>query len=253
MTPESEPLVNRIFAEVSNNLRADFPRILGAVETVPHGNGPEPTPPPDGGKSDFNICGSIQLRLAAINQQIINTVNVSGREIEQGVNLFLNWMREGTVVRIIGAGRARLAAVIPANRLAHGGARVYVKDDIMPMPHTIKGGGIIAASASGKTQSVLSDLRSTRAETKDVAIVGIAAADAEEFKKYCDIFIGIQPGPEGSLNPLRALADSEEYVISELLDAMVVAAGRLGGFVDTTWRIGHENIGPTGPYDTRKV
>lgn len=240
------------YSAVSQDLKKDFPAILGGIDITLD----ESISPPIsvlGSKPEFDVCDGIQKRLSIINQQIIATVESAEDDIEQAVRLFLHWMIEGTIVRVIGAGRARLAAVIPANRLAHGGARVYVKDDIMPMPHTIKGGGIIAASASGKTQSVLSDLRSTRNETKDVAIVGIAAADAAEFRKYCDIFIGIQPEPQGALNPLKALADSEEYVISELLDAMVVAAGKLGGFVDTTWRIGHENIGPTGPYDTKRI
>jgi D-arabinose 5-phosphate isomerase GutQ len=240
-----------LYSAVSRELKKDFPAILGGIEITLDNIFNLPISVL-GSKPEFDVCDGIQKRLSIINQQIFDTVNKAEKEIGEAVTLFLHWMREGTIVRVIGAGRARLAAVIPANRLAHGGARVYVKDDIMPMPHTIKGGGIIAASASGKTPSVLSDLRSTRNETKDVAIVGIAATDAEEFRKYCDIFIGIQPEPKGALNPLKALADSEEYVISELLDAMVVAAGKLGGFVDTTWRIGHENIGPTGPYDTRK-
>jgi len=120
------------------------------------------------------------------------------------------------------------------------------------MPHTIRGGGIIAASDSGKTESVLSILRDATQQTHDVEIVGIASADAADFARYCKVFIGIVPPPADQLNPLRALADSEEYVISELLDAIVVAAGRLGGFSDKLWRIGHENLGPaTGPYDIR--
>ena len=232
------------YSEICENLRSDFPSIFSDIGNTP-ARMPLITHP------SFDICGSIQGRFTVINKQILNTVNWARPEIEQAVKLFLQWMQERTIVRVIGAGRARLAAAIPANRLAHGGARVYVQDDIIPMPHTFKGGGIIAASASGKTESVLSVLRSARKDTKDVHIVGVAAFDADEFKSCCDIFIGIQPEPEGVSNPLRALADSEEYVISELLDAMVVAAGKLGGFVDTLWRIGHENLGPTGPYDTK--
>jgi hypothetical protein len=44
------------------------------------------------------------------------------------------------------------------------------------------------------------------------------------------------------------LADTEEYVIAELLDGLVVTAGRKNGFDDETWRRRHEDIGPTGPY-----
>ena len=94
------------------------------------------------------IIHAICARSKALAASVEKTVSKSSSEIEMVVDLFLKWMQEGTVVRVIGAGRARLAASIPANRLAHGGARVFVQDDIIPMPHTVKGGGIIAASAS---------------------------------------------------------------------------------------------------------
>lgn len=169
-------------------------------------------------------------------------------DLEAIARLFLTWMQDGTIVRVLGAGRARLAAAIPANRLAHGGARVFVQDDIIPMPHTVNGGGVIAASASGRTRSVLDILDVIRKEAPHITIVGIAKADADEFKGLCHHFIGIEEDT-GKPNPLRALADVGEYVISEVLDALVVAAGRLGGFDDRRWRLGHENIGPSGPYD----
>lgn len=196
-----------------------------------------------------DIADAISRRSASIHRQVVQTVSNERSQITEAVAVFLRWMNEGKIVRVLGAGRARLAASIPANRLAHGGARVFIQDDIIPMPHTIKGGGILAASASGKTESVLSALHVAKSESRDIEIVGIAAADAVDFRSYCDIFIGLAPEPADALNPLRALADSEEYVISLLLDAIVVAAGKRGGFVDTLWRIGHENIGPTGPYD----
>jgi DNA-binding MurR/RpiR family transcriptional regulator len=158
-------------------------------------------------------------------------------------------MVQGKIIRVIGAGRARLAAAIPANRLAHGGAQVYVQDDIVPMPHTIRGGGIIAASASGRTESVLAVLRSTRQYSRDVEVLGIAASSATEFASLCDIFIGIVPSPPHLNNPLHVLADAEEYIISGLLDGLVVSAGKLGGFDDAYWRLGHEDLGATGPYN----
>lgn len=156
-------------------------------------------------------------------------------------------MTGAEVVRVIGAGRAKLSGSIPANRLAHGGARVFVIDDIVPMPHTIRGGGIIAVSASGQTESVLSVLRSLKTKHARVTILGLAKHTAQEFADLCDVFIGIRQADVR--NPLQALADTEEYVISMLLDAMVVAAGRSAGFDDTRWGLGHEDIGPTGPYD----
>ncbi len=227
----------KIAAEILN----DLPEILRDVQV--------PATTSSSSKEPFNIRDSIERRSESIHRQVVETMKSRQQEIELATAAFLRWMTEGTAVRILGAGRARLAAAIPANRLAHGGARVYVQDDIVPMPHTIKGGGIIAASASGQTKSVLDALRVAKSESRDIQVVGIASSSAQEFKGYCDIFIGLASESPDAVNPLRALADSEEYVISLLLDAMVVAAGRLGGFVDTLWRIGHENIGPSGPYD----
>lgn len=196
------------------------------------------------------IHSQIKQRIEFIEASIIQTATNSKDEVEKAILLLRDWMLQGSIVRIIGAGRARLAGSIPANRLAHGGAHVYIQDDIIPMPHSIKGGGIIAVSGSGKTQSVLDVLKSVREKSGNIKIIGIANKDAEEFQSYCDIFIGIEEDI-GLPNPLRALADTGEYVISELFDAMVVAAGKLAGFDDTTWRLGHEDIGATGPYGMR--
>lgn len=240
--PQDNDLANINFFSISAELKDIYPNLLGNIQYTPVSATLKTS-------SDQEICSNIEKRLDAINEQIKDSIQHAQPEIDQAVRIFLTWMLEGTIVRIIGAGRARLAASIPANRLAHGGARVYIQDDILPMPHTAKGGGIIAASASGETKSVLSVLRETREVTRDVKIIGLAAVNAVEFKNYCDIFIGIQPESLKIVNPLRALADSEEYVISELLDAMVVAAGKLGGFDDAFWRLGHEDIGATGPYN----
>jgi D-arabinose 5-phosphate isomerase GutQ len=189
-----------------------------------------------GDRSDFIAACVRETALASQNQ--LGTI----------AQVFLRWMQQGTVVRVLGAGRARLAAAIPANRLAHGGARVFVQDDIVPMPHAVRGGGIIAASASGQTATLLETLRTVKRDAPGIEVVGIADAEAHEFRGLCGHFVGIRYEREAT-NPLTALADTGEYVISEVLDALVVAAGRLGHFDDRRWRLGHENIGATGPYD----
>ena len=193
------------------------------------------------------LLPAIAQRTEVISASVCNTIRESSDEAWKVVQLLLKWMEQGTIVRVLGAGRARLAASVPANRLAHGGARVYVQDDIIPMPHAVKGGGVIAASASGRTKTLLDILTAIKQNAPRIKIVGIADHDAEEFKKQCHHFIGIHQAPLS--NPLSALADVSEYVISEVLDSLVVAAGKLGGFDDRRWRLGHENIGATGPYD----
>lgn len=194
----------------------------------------------------------IRKRIEFIDHCMIKTAENSREDIRKAIDTFRQWMINGTVVRIIGAGRARLAGSIPANRLAHGGARVFVQDDIIPMPHSIKGGGIIAVSASGKTPSVLDAMRYVNQNCgNNIQIVGISDKNASEFKSLCNVFIGIDE-EIGIINPLHALADTGEHVISGLLDAIVVAAGKSAGFDDTTWRLGHEDLGSTGPYNVKR-
>jgi D-arabinose 5-phosphate isomerase GutQ len=160
------------------------------------------------------IHSEIKQRIEFIGDSITKTLLGSKEGVENAILLFRDWMVHGTIVRVIGAGRARLAGSIPANRLAHGGARVYIQDEIIPMPHSIKGGGIIAVSASGKTPAVISVLESVRKKYEgNIKIVGIADKDAIEFQDYCDIFIGIDQDIELT-NPLQALADTGEYIIS---------------------------------------
>jgi hypothetical protein len=91
-----------------------------------------------------------------------------------------------------------------------------------------------------------------KSNNPEITIIGLASYDAVQFKKLCDIFIGIHIPKSEYPNPLSALADTEEYVISEILDGLVVMAGRRLGFNDEVWRRGHEDIGPTGPYAPKK-
>jgi len=202
-----------------------------------------------------DLISDLKQRIQSIAQSTILTTKQFQSKVEQAVQCFSDWMVRENIVRIIGAGRARLAASIPAHRLAHGGARVYIQGSIVPMPHDIKGGGVIAVSASGRTTTVLSDLRELKRKRTSTSharlpftVIGIARHDATEFSRLCDIFIGVRL--DRKPNPLQALADTEEYVISMLLDALVVAAGKRAGFDDIKWRLGHENWGATGPYDT---
>jgi D-arabinose 5-phosphate isomerase GutQ len=187
-------------------------------------------------------------RFEAIAAAVRLTVEQSHQSVGRIIDVFMRWMQDGTNVRVLGAGRARLAACIAANRLAHGGARVSVEGEITPMPHSIRGGGVLAASASGQAQSVLKTLTEIRRHAPHVVIVGIAAADAAEFSSSCDYFIGIREDANKA-NQLSALADVAEFVIAEVLDALVAAAGRKAGFDRRRWELGHEDIGPTGPYN----
>ena len=202
------------------------------------------------GRQAESLVGQVTERVESIAQGAIETVAKNDEAARTAVARLAGWMREGATVRVLGAGRARLAAAIPANRLAHGGAHVFVQDTMIPMPHSVRGGGIIAASASGFTPSVLEAMKSARLLAPNIEIIGIADRTAADFARLCHIFIGIQAPARPRLS---ALADISELIISEVLDALVVAAGQECGYDDRAWRLGHENIGASGPYDARTL
>lgn len=196
--------------------------------------------------------GMIIARIFSVGNAAAHTCLQNKESILEATRLLAQWMDTGAIVRVLGAGRALLAAGMPANRLAHGGAQLSFMGGMVPLPNSDRGGGIIACSASGHTHVVLDAMRVAKTNNPKISIIGLAAHDAEDFRKMCDIFIGIHVPKSEYRNPLSALADTEEYVISELLDGLVVFAGQLNGFDDETWRRGHEDIGPTGPYSPKR-
>jgi D-arabinose 5-phosphate isomerase GutQ len=199
-------------------------------------------------RDDGDVLAALNSRAWSISYAIRETIARHHEDILQGIVQLEQWIRYQEVVRVIGAGRALYAASIPANRLAHAGAAVHVINDVVPLPNSNKDGGILAASASGETKAVLDIMSRARQLNKRIVIVGVADARAEHFRSLCDVFIGIEEASGPYENPLRALADTGEYAISELLDAMVVAAGKRLGLTDQDFKRGHENLGPTGPY-----
>jgi len=201
---------------------------------------------------DNSAYGLISARLHSIARAAAHTCLQNAAEIEAATDLFATWMTEQRIVRFLGVGRSLLAATMPGNRLAHGGAHISFMGGNVPLPNSLLGGGIVACSASGKTRPVLEAMHTARESNPTIKIVGLAAHNAVEFQELCDIFIGIYGAVEGFPNPLSALADTEESVINEILDGVVVLAGRKNGFDDEAWRRGHEDIGPTGPYARKK-
>lgn len=199
-------------------------------------------------RHDEDLLDALNSRVWAISHAIRETIARHDEDILRGIAQLERWIRKSEVVRVIGAGRALHAASIPANRLAHAGADVYVINDVVPLPNSNKDGGLIASSASGQTRAVLEMMEVAKTRNPRIVILGIADAGAETFADLCDIFVGVEDDGGPYDNPLHALADTGEYVISELLDAMIVAAGKRLGLTDEDFRANHEDIGPTGPY-----
>jgi D-arabinose 5-phosphate isomerase GutQ len=201
--------------------------------------------------TDASIEAMLIARVQAIAYAVTHTSIRNPRKLTQAGNLLAKWIKERKIIRIVGAGRALLSGSMPGNRLAHGGAIVSYMGGMVPMPNSIQEGGIIACSASGKTKPVLEAMDIAKKNNPKIKIIGLAKHDAKVFEKLCDVFIGIDTPPTPFQNPLSALADTEEYVIAEILDGLVVWAGKSIGYNDNAWRKGHEDIGPTGPYSPR--
>ncbi len=190
----------------------------------------------------------IGARVNAIAGAVMHTLLKNRAQVEAAKLQMADWMIEHAPVRFLGAGRALLAAAMPGNRLAHAGAQVSFMGGMVPLPNSCLGGGIIACSASGKTKPVLEAMAIAKRNNPEIVTIGIADRGAEEFRNLCNIFIGLHYARRACPNPLSALADTEEYMIAEILDGLVVLAGKHIGFNDAAWRRGHEDIGPTGPY-----
>lgn len=209
-----------------------------------------------GGDSEVELISEytpMMMRSIAIMHDVAETIRQSAENIDSAKKLITGWIKEKSIVRILGAGRALLAASLGANRLAHAGACVSFMGGMVPMPNSAFGGGIIAASASGQTKHVIEAMKIAKEHNPDIQILGIAknSSKAEEFIELCDCFIGLRTKTFPLKNPLFALADEEEMTIAELLDGLIVQAGRDLGFTEEDWRLGHEDIGPTGPYSVR--
>lgn len=199
----------------------------------------------------------VENRLTAIQSIVLDSIRESPQVVENIKLLLGSWMRSSEIVRVIGAGRALVAAALPANRLAHGGAAVSILNDLSPLPNSRFGGAVIAVSASGKTEAVLSIMRFAQQINKErrllgqhpITVIGFSNIAATQFADLCTdgCFLGIRPERYTTGIQLRALGDLEEYAISELFDALVVAAGLEIG---VNFRTGHEDLvaGMTGPW-----
>jgi hypothetical protein len=203
------------------------------------------------------ITELVDQRLLAVKSIVLNAINDNPEAFKRIRYIFGKWMVSHEIVRVIGAGRALLAAALPANRLAHGGATVSILNDRSPLPNSRLGGGIIALSASGETKSVLDimkfalDVNRKREVFRQdpITVVGFSKDTAKVFSDLCTTgyFLGIRPEIYDEGVKLRALGDLEEYALSELFEVLVVNAGLELGI---NFRLGHEDLvgSATGPW-----
>jgi len=199
----------------------------------------------------------IERRLVAIRDIVLEAVRQNPTVVRNIQSLLADWMKRREIVRVVGAGRALLAASLPANRLAHGEATVSILNDRSPLPNSKLGGGVIAVSASGKTGIVLDIMKHAQNVNRErtllgqspILVIGFSSAAASEFASLCTpgYFLGFRSAPHSEDVVLRALGDLEEYAASELFDALVVAAGLEQG---VNFLTGHEDLvgSATGPW-----
>lgn len=191
----------------------------------------------------------IEGRNHRIYRALSRTIQNAELPILNAIDEISNWIEKGEIVRVIAAGRSRIGSAMPANRLAHAGANVYILGDLVPLPNTCLGGNIIAASASGKTLDVLDIMRKAKQLNSEIRIIGIASQSAQEFRALTDIFIPIaDDAPDLQKLPLVGLGDTSEHIICQVLDAIILAASYKAGLTDIELRRQHEDLGPTGPW-----
>jgi len=216
----------------------------------------------DGGVAEAEIAAAVRkhqttddlLNIGATAQAIAHGVWLSAAlehdAIEGVIDVMTRWILNEENVRLVAAGRMRLAASMAGNRLCHAGARVVHIYDITPLPHTDLDGSVLACSSSGQTPEVLQAMEKARTRNEHITIVGVASAKAAAFRDLCHHFVGIHLD-ERMPNPLKLLASWGEHVGGQLLDAIVSLAVQRAGLREEDLR--HENMGPTGPYDRRDL
>jgi D-arabinose 5-phosphate isomerase GutQ len=93
---------------------------------------------------------------------VVDAIDRNSDAVDKIKGFLGDWMLKSEIVRIVGAGRALLAASLPGNRLAHGGALVSILSDRSPLPNSRLGGAIIAVNVSGKSEIVLEIMELTQ-------------------------------------------------------------------------------------------
>ncbi len=101
---------------------------------------------------------------------------------------FLERLLKSRRVFVVGAGRSRLMLQAFAKRLRHLGKESYVVGETVT-PAIEKGDLLVAASGSGKTEGVITIVKS--AKRYKAGVVFITAAPSPSLKKMADLMITI--------------------------------------------------------------
>ncbi|MBO0800732.1 MAG: hypothetical protein J2P31_18085, partial [Blastocatellia bacterium] len=158
--------------------------------------------------------------------------------ILESISLLGRWMDQRSVVRVIGAGRGLLAASMAAHRLSAGGARVHTVGDIMPMPHSLRGGGVIAVAAEGQSEAIARLLIKMRNKNRDIKVLGVGYDSSTRFADICEVFIPV-PGDRQGPRSNETATSVQDYIIAEILDTLVLFAGHELGYTDNHWKLGY--------------
>lgn len=187
---------------------------------------------------EIRVLDLIQTRAETTNRLTAQAVEGAPEAAQEATVLLGRWMDRRSVVRVIGAGRGLLAASMAAHRLSAGGARVHAIGDILPMPHSLRGGGIVAVITEGQAEAIARLLIKVRKKNRDIKILGIGYDSSNQFTEVCDIFIPIPIDRQGPRSD-ETVIDVQEYVVAEILDALVLFAGRELGYTDNRWKLGY--------------
>lgn len=203
-------------------------------------------------RDENSIAEMIAARTLSIDCNVAFTCLRNRKALESTVDLITKWMRNHEIVRVLGAGRALLAASMPVYRMAQAGVQISYLGGILPMPNTQRAGNVLAVSGSGQTTAVKDSMVTAKENNPDIHILGIARYDAEDFANHCDTFVGLYTPAVGEYPRILSLqGDYEEVIISLLLDAAVVLAADKLGLTNADWYNIHEDIGPRGPWDQK--
>jgi hypothetical protein len=183
--------------------------------------------------TEFGFVDFIRQRNQAVHELTIATVGQAPIIARDATRLLAMWMDRRGVVRLMGTPHALRSARVASQRLIDGGARVITPHGLSPPQDILHGGGIIALATSDKNNELAGLVENARIANRDVKILGLGPIGLSRLANSCNLFLGI---PTVGITSRGATYGTEEHVIAELLDALIVFAGLENGYSETRWR-----------------
>ncbi len=101
--------------------------------------------------------------------------------------------------------------------------QVFTQDGLLPMPHSLRGGGILAVTLGPEIDEVCDFVARTRGRNRDIQVLGFGSDPDGQLAQLSDVFIAVVRDSAEYLDPVLA-SDVEEQAIAQVLEAFALFA-----------------------------